>query len=204
MVNAIADSVIPSAVDYLKGTLIQPPDSAQLVNALLRAEKQSKQNRQRYSYPQLLGSWRLGFVSGTQKVRPRPGATPIKQPGKGRFLPGFVQITITYAADDPQHPATGTVNNRVKLGPASIQLSGPTRFWPKTNSLGFDFVHLRGAIGAWTLYDAPVRGGKESARTFQEKSLKEQAFFTFFIVEKDYIAARGKGGGLALWTRLKD
>ncbi len=171
----------------------QAPNSADVIVALLAAEKQSKQAKQRYDYEQLLGSWRLGFVSGTQTVQTRPKAKPVKRPGKGRFLPSLINIEITYTAPN-------AVENAVSIGPLQLRLTGPTRFWPSTNSLAFDFTHLNASAGPLTLYSGDVRGGAERNQTFKAQSLKDQAFFTFFLVEKTHIAARGKGGGLALWT----
>lgn len=169
------------------------PDSANVVKALVLAEKQHKKTKQRFSYEQLIGTWRLGFVSGTQTVQTRPHAKPVKRPGKGRFLPGLTKIEITYTA-------AGTVENAVSIGPIHLQLTGPTCFWPNTNSLAFDFTHLNASVGPLTLYNGGIRGGAERDQTFKAQSLKDQAFFTFFLVEDTYIAARGKGGGLALWT----
>ncbi len=207
---------IAQAVSYLQqgGPAPAPAD---VIAALLAAEKQSKQAKQRYDYEQLLGSWQLGLVSGTQKKRSKPGAKPTKVPGKGRFLPKFLTITITYAgvdreADSSSQKALGagaaspggnchTVKNSVSVGGLQLQLTGPTRFWPKTNSLGFDFTAINASIGPLTLYSGKLRGGEAQAQRFESQSLKEQAFFTFFAVEERYIAARGKGGGLALWTR---
>ena len=36
---------------------------------------------------------------------------------------------------------------------------------------------------------------------FYEQKLKEKAFFKYFLIKENVIAARGKGGGLALWCR---
>ena len=207
---------IAAAVSYIQQGG-QAPAPADVVAALLAAEKQSKQAKQRYDYAQLVGSWRLGFVSGTQKKRPRPGAKPTKVPGTGRFLPKFVTITITYtdadsevddslqetlrAGADSLRENRPTVKNSVSISGLRLQLTGPTRFWPKTNSLGFDFTAITASIGALTLYNGPLRGGEAQAERFGSLPLKEQAFFTFFAVEEQHIAARGKGGGLALWTR---
>ncbi len=199
---------IAAAVSYIQQGG-QAPAPADVVAALLAAEKQSKQTKQRYDYAQLLGSWRLGFVSGTQKKRSRPGAKPTKMPGTGRFLPKFVTITITYTKADSEADNSlqdslrnrPTVKNSVSISGLQLQLTGPTRFWPKTNSLGFDFTAIKASIGTLTLYSGSLRGGEAQAQRFESLSLKEQAFFTFFEVEEQYIAARGKGGGLALWTR---
>ncbi|MGC1306856.1 MAG: hypothetical protein WA885_06475 [Phormidesmis sp.] len=188
----MTSKAIEQAVAYLQQGGNRPNSSA-LVNALLLAEKESKKTKQDYSYAQLIGAWRLGFVSGTQTVRSRPNAKPVKRPGKGRFLPSLTKIEITYTD-------ANTVENAVSLGPLQLRLTGPTCFWPNTNSLAFDFTHLNTSIGPLTLYDGAIRGGAERNQAFKAQSLRDQAFFTFFLVEEDYIAARGKGGGLALWT----
>jgi hypothetical protein len=53
------------------------------------------------------------------------------------------------------------------------------------------------------LYDGYIRNGRDSEAKFYEESVKEQAFFTYFLVEERCMAARGRGGGLALWTRVR-
>lgn len=208
--TGMAIDVIDATVDYLqKGG--DAPKPKTVVAALLAVEKQRKQAKQRYSYEQMVGSWRLGFVSGTVTVRPRPQATPIKKTGNGRFLPRrLLEIKITYTPAeplvDPKSAAEtigtwGHVENVVTVGPLYLCLSGPTRFWPNTNSLGFDFTHAHIKLGPLTMYQGGMRGGADRTQAFQTQTLKDQAFFTFFWVTPDAIAARGKGGGLALWVR---
>ena len=198
------DDVLQTAVSYLRradaaaDTDTRSPNPESVVQTLLAMEKASRKEKTTYQYEQLVGVWRLGFVSGTQKVRPRPNVTPVKRPAKGRFLPQWITVKITYSQG---REGFGSVANAVALGPAKLTLSGPTRFWPKTNTLGFDFVHLQGRMAGLTLYDGSVRGGDKSLQSFKSKTLKDQAFFTFFAIAADYIAARGKGGGLALWVR---
>ncbi|MGB3299099.1 MAG: hypothetical protein WBA76_12580 [Phormidesmis sp.] len=202
MESTIAIAVIDSAVRYLQADSDKPM-AKDVVSALLAAERQSKQAKRHYQYDQLLGSWRLGFVSGTQKVRPSPSSTPVTKPGKGRFLPRFLSIEITYAQEEATaaDDLFGTVENAVTLGPINLQLDGPTRFWPRSNSLGFDFTALQAKLGSLPLYAGSIRGGAERNSIFKTQALKDQAFFTFFTVEADCLAARGKGGGLALWVR---
>ena len=199
MESTMVIAVMDSAVRYLQ-TGSDKPAAKDVVSALITAEKQSKRAQHRYQYDQLLGSWRLGFVSGTQKVRPRPSSTPVKKPGKGRFLPRFLNVKITYI-EDAASELFGTVENAVTIGPINLRLNGPTRFWPHSNSLGFDFTALQAKLGGLPLYNGSIRGGTERNSAFKTQSLKDQAFFTFFIVEPNCLAARGKGGGLALWIR---
>ena len=83
-----------------------------------------------------------------------------------------------------------------------MSLTGPTRFWPKTNSLAFDFTHVSVAIAGKTVYTGEAKGGEQRIQNFGQQTLKDQAFFTYFVVEEEAIAARGRGGGLAMWTKL--
>ena len=193
------------------------------MTALAEAEKRSRKQKRRYEYAQLVGTWQLEFVSGTktQKTGRQGSSKKVKKLGTGRFIPSWIDVSITYGsqaallssellskssnvgAKDVQlkDVQLGAVVNQVKLGAIALRLSGPTRYWPNTNSLGFDFVHCGGKFAHKMLYSAAIRGGIERVQSFADLTLKEQAFFTFFAVEKDYLAARGKGGGLALWVR---
>lgn len=184
--------ILEEAVNFLQqgGSA---PASDELVEALLAAEKQGKV---RYDYSQLLGPWRLGFITGTQKTRQRASGIL----GAGRFLPRWLNIQLAYSAEDAA-AGRGLVQNSVKVGPFSIQLTGPTQFYAKTNSLAFDFTQMQLRLGGLTFYDGFVRDGERRESQFYQQSLKEQAFFTYFWVESAAIAARGRGSGLALWVR---
>ena len=206
-------ATVEAAVNYLRQGG-EKPDSKAVVSALLAAEKKSKRENRQYHYSDLLGMWRLGFVSGTQTVRSGPNARPVKKPGKGRFLPSLLKIEIAYSletsadasefansAESEPNVRLNRVSNTVAMGPIQLCLSGPTRFWPNPNALAFDFTNIALSWGNWTPYTHEIRGGKDSSQKFSDRALKDQAFFTFFRVEPTYITARGKGGGLALWTR---
>lgn len=137
----MALDVIEAAVRYLQMQTVEKPVPADVIAALIEAEKQSKQAKQRYRYEQLVGSWRLGLVSGTQKASARAEkkslTKPVKKPGAGRFLPRFINIAITYAESEPLSllgPAIHTVTNTVALGPLQLKLTGPTRFANRTAS----------------------------------------------------------------------
>lgn len=211
----MADDLINMAVDYLQRGR-KKPDTQAVVAALLTAEKRCKKEKRRYRYEDLIGRWRLGFVSGTQTVRSGPKARPTKKPGKGRFIPGFIKVEIAYKKNAPASAQSdnstdvrpnvrlNNVSNQVTLGPLQLSLFGPTLYKAASNILAFDFTKIAVSLGAWTPYKSSIRSGNKGQDSFAEQSLKDQAFFTFFIVEADYIAARGKGGGLALWTRSYD
>ncbi|HBB33274.1 MAG TPA: hypothetical protein DDZ80_01880 [Cyanobacteria bacterium UBA8803] len=192
----LRDEVLNQAVEFLTTLGTTAPAPAAVVEALLMAEKTAKQAKVCYAWEQLHGTWRLGFITGTKKSRQRAGVIL----GAGRFLPKWVKIHLSYLQSEPGSDR-GTVENSVALGLLQIVLTGPTQFWPKMNILTFDFTRMRVLLSGRQLYSGYIRGGQERERSFYQQKVKQQAFFTYFLVQDQYIAARGRGGGLALWTR---
>ena len=193
------DPALDQAIAFLTTPSPKPPAPEAVVEALLQAEKTAKQSKVRHTYPQLLGTWRLGFITGTKRSRKRAGVIL----GAGRFLPSWVKIRLSYSQSE-SNPERGTVQNSVELGFLKMVLTGPTQFWSKTNMLAFDFTRMRVSLSGLKLYEGYIRKGQEREARFYEQGVKEQAFFTYFLVENLCLAARGRGGGLALWTRVKD
>lgn len=189
-------NAIREAADYLQGKLTKPPESKAVVEALIATEKAAKQTKVDYSYSQLVGDWRLGFITGTKKTRKRAGVVL----GAGRFLSKLVKIQLYYGKSE-ESAEKGNVENSVKFGLLKIVLTGPVQFWSKKNMLAFDFTRMRLSLSGLNLYQGYIRDGKDREEKFYNQTLKEQAFFTYFLIENNYIAARGKGGGLALWTK---
>lgn len=187
---------LDQAIAFLTTPSATPPVPETVVEALLQVEKTAKQTKVRHSYSQLLGTWQLGLITGTKKSRQRAGVIL----GAGRFLPKWVKIHLSYS-QSLSDQERGTVQNSVELGPLQLVLTGPTQFWQKTNMLAFDFTRIRVSLFGLKLYEGYIRGGQGREGRFYEQSVKEQAFFTYFLVENHCLAARGRGGGLALWTR---
>jgi hypothetical protein len=187
------------AIEFLTTSTAKPPESYAVVEALLMAEKTAKQNKVRYTYAQLLGTWRLGFITGTKRTRKRAGIIL----GAGRFLPSWVKIHLSYLPSEPSQNQ-GTVENSVEFGLLKLVVTGPTQFWQKTNILAFDFTQMKVSVSGLKLYEGYIRGGEKRELNFYKQSLKEQAFFTYFLVQEQSIAARGRGGGLALWAKVKE
>ena len=166
------------------------PDTKDLVTALQTTEKSTKSA---YTFTDLIGTWRLCFITGTKKTRQKAGVAL----GAGRYLPQFVKIQLKYQATNNDQ---GLVQNSVELGALKLTLTGPVKFWPKVRCLAFDFTKMQINMGQLTLYRGRMR--PESAeQDFYQQPLKEQAFFKYFWVTQQGIAARGRGGGLALWYR---
>ena len=186
---------LEQAFEFISTSFSTSPKPEAVVEALLEREKITKQAKERYKYSQLLGNWRLGFTTGTKKIK-RQGGVIL---GAGKFLPKWVNIQISYSQAESEQEK-GRVENSVELGPLKIILTGPVLFWENKNILAFDFTQMQLYFSGFRIYRGYIRGGKERETKFYQQNLKEQAFFTYFLVENNYIAARGKGGGLALWT----
>lgn len=213
-----------SFADLLYQVATQPssgdrPAPQEVVQALLQAEKATKQSRTLYPITDVVGKWRLCFATGTKRVRQRAGIVL----GPGFYLPKWVPAYLEFEPSPPSpqlppapelapsshstnHPtATNlgqnlTIANQLQVGLVSLRLTGPARYLSKKNLLAFDFLYLQVKVLGQTLYKgnfpSPQRG-----KAFDELPIGQLPFFAFFAVTDHYIAARGRGGGLALWVR---
>ena len=179
------------------------PDPAQIVTVLLKLEKDAKKQKN-LDYSDLIGCWNLRFITGTKKTRKRAGVIL----GAGKYIPRFISIKITYegnellgVSDRQSDNNTGRVKNSVKLAPIELSLTGPTKLLERKSIMAFDFTAIKIAAFGLKLYDGYIRNGEAREVNFYHQTIKQQAFFNYFYVSEDLIAARGKGGGLALWGR---
>ncbi|EAZ89207.1 hypothetical protein [Crocosphaera chwakensis] len=173
----------------------EKPPSDKLVLALVAAEKLSRQTKPSYTPQQLKGTWRLCFITGTKQVQNQAGVVL----RSGRYLPRWANVELTYNPATSSEPET--IENSIKLGAINLTLTGPAKFLSPKNILAFDFTQMSIALGNFNIYQGTIRGGQDSEKKFYEEKLKKQAFFTYFLIEDNLIAARGRGGGLALWGR---
>jgi hypothetical protein len=167
------------------------PDAEQVVDALLQAEKSAKQHPQPFSFDQLIGQWRLCFATGTRKLR--QGGIQLK---KGYYVPKLAKAQISFSRDEAEK-----IGNLAQLGALQLKFTGPARFQTKKNLLAFEFTQIEIAFGSIVLKKGAVRGGEAKEQEFAGMSVAKLPFFAFFLVTEDLIAARGRGGGLALWIR---
>lgn len=193
-------SLIEAAIEDAPSSRPQPQ---KVVNALANLEKAGKKATIAEGNQKLLGQWRLHFITGTKKTRQRAGIML----GAGRYLPKWIKIQFSYAQTPDltlSEAEAGGVENSVKIGALKLTLSGPTKFFPKQKLLAFDFTAFTLQLGNKVLYSGKMRGGDNSRDLFYQEPIKKQAFFRYFLIEEDYVAARGRGGGLALWRRERE
>lgn len=163
------------------------PKAEKIVEALLKAEKA----RQQYDFKQLLGNWRLRFITGTKKTRAKAGVIL----GAGQYIPRLTHINLAYSEDN-------WVSNSVAVGFTKFTLKGPVKFLPPKNILAFDFTRISLKAFDSEIYQGYLPKGKEKELEFPCQKAAKQAFFSYFLITESLIAARGREGGLALWSKV--
>jgi hypothetical protein len=179
---------------------VERPSTVAVVNALLAAEKTAKQRKLIYPFSSLLGQWRLCFATGTRKARERGGILL----GKGFYVPKLALTRISFSTTAQAldvTPVTAEIGNSVQLGSFLLKLTGPAQYLGKKNLLAFNFTQMQIRAFGNTIYSGQIRGGKAQELDFYTQSINKLPFFGFFLVTEDFIAARGRGGGLAIWVR---
>jgi hypothetical protein len=174
------------------------PHPAQVTAALLKAERQAKQQRCAVDVESLLGRWQLRFTAPN-----KPAYKAGQIVGKGFYWPAIAPGTISFSQDEDT-PDALSIQNQLQFGPLKLQFSGPAKFLPKKNLLAFDFVRLQLFVGNWQLFTLPIPGKTSRGESFQATAISQLPFFAFFAATENYIAARGRGGGLALWVKGED
>ena len=173
------------------------PKASEVVTSLLEVEKITKKEKISYPWDDLIGTWRLCFVTGTKKTRNKAGIVL----GAGRYLPRIAKISLNYYSEELS-TNQGNVENSVEIGGLQLSLTGPVKFLNPKNILAFDFTRMKVKFFGLTLYDGYIRGGKNKEESFYTDKISQQAFFSYFYITNSAIAARGRGGGLALWSKI--
>jgi hypothetical protein len=171
------------------------PTPAVMVAALSEAEQTARQQKSVIPFESLLGEWRLCFATGASKKKGRQ----VKL-GRGYYLPKFIPASIAFT-QDAESALTGTVTNKLLVGSIYIQFTGPCRYPGKKNLLVFDFTQIQLKVLGLPVYQGKIRSGKDGIKDFAKISIADLPFFAFFWAGENSIAARGRGGGLALWVR---
>lgn len=181
--------ILDTAVMAFQGGATRP-QAQTVAQALLQAEKIAKQQRILYPFTALLGQWRLWLIVTPQKSRHSLNAW---------YVPKLVQAEIHFKSDSSN--THGEIQNQLTVGLLQVCLTGLAKYPGQKNLLAFDFTKMQfGAFGK-RLYQGSIRGGEQKAAEFTHQPIKNLPFFAFFWVTETAIAARGRGGGLALWVK---
>ncbi len=187
--------VLEQAAMSLKTKELRPA-TKEVVNALLQAEKAAKQHKHTYPLESLFGQWRLCFTA-PKNAHFKSGVAL----GKGFYVPQIAPAQIAFFPS--QNLSQAEITNSLQFGSLQFKLTGPARYLGNKNLLMFDFTRVELSLFNRAIYNGGFRGGKLKNADFEQQSIAKAPFFAFFLVTKDFITARGRGGGLALWVKIK-
>lgn len=179
------------------------PDPNVVRDACLAVEKSGRKHKETCSFERLVGHWRLRFITGTKRTQKRAG--PVM--GAGRYLPNILNISLFYAPAEQPGTASGetftagTIGNEINVLGIHLTVSGPAKFLTPQNILAFDFTRMAVRFYGIKLFDGFIRNGEASEARFYQRKVGQQAFFAYFLIQDKVLAARGRGGGLAVWGR---
>jgi hypothetical protein len=159
------------------------------MGALLSTEKALKKTPVLIPLAAIAGTWQLRFASGAKKTK-----RGLKL-GKGYYWPSWVYAAIRFEE-------TGKIRNQLRLGALEIRFTGPCRAHDRQNILVFDFTQLQVLLGDRVLFSRSI--GKYPEADFATRPIAKLPFFVFLWASPAAIAARGRGGGLAIWVKAAD
>jgi hypothetical protein len=165
---------------------IDRPATSKVIEALLSTEKAQKKTPVTIPLAAIEGTWQLRFASGAKKTK-----RGLKL-GKGYYLPSWIYAAISFES-------TGKIQNQLCLGGLEIRFNGPCRAHDKQNIVVFDFTQLQILLGEKVLYSRSIN--KYPVEEFGARSIAKLPFFVFLWAGEKSIAARGRGGGLAVWVK---
>lgn len=164
----------------------EPPGGA----ALLALERRSRQLGSGISATELMGEWRLDQLWSKREARPQEGAA-----GLLRGLQASLAIEPG-DADSLQQGNGLNLRNSVQLGPLQLRFLGPGMLQGRRPLLVFCFTRWQLVWG-----ERVLASGQLAAPAPQR-----QPFFALIACSTGdnasgtaWLAARGRGGGLALW-----
>lgn len=190
-------TVVSNAVQGFRSTGKRRPDGRTVTAALLQLERTTKQDKQAIPAAALLGTWRLCFSAGKQAKFQSGEPT-----GSGFYVPKLAIARISFTRSDESEDSLA-IANELNVGPLAIRFTGPARYPGKKNLLVFNFTHLQVRCFGLTVYSGAVGSKQRSGQPFADTPVAKLPFFAFFAATEDYIAARGRGGGLAIWINEK-
>lgn len=166
--------------------------ASEWATALLEAEAKAKRDRLELPVAKFLGNWRLYYVT-TGKVNLK------SKRRRGFQLPQWLPAMISFA-ENPNPISPLCITNQITIAGIHIQFTGPARHQTKKNLLAFDFTHCVVTVFGIQVYSGAVPSPTQG-KVFNEVPIGKLPFFAFFQVSDRLIAARGRGGGLAVWVK---
>ncbi|GAB0497180.1 hypothetical protein MMPV_008504 [Pyropia vietnamensis] len=166
------------------------PAGSDVEAALLTIEANQRRARSVTDVRELAGEWELVFTAGAARKGRQwnPSAWPL-------YFPVRARQTFTLLRSD-----SGTFDNAVYGLGSVFRFTGPFRWvGGGRNRAEFTFTTASLRVGPFPAVTFPA-GGPPSLDGLTAKTLP---FFTFFFCRRGILAARGRGGGVALYRRIR-
>ena len=151
---------------------------------IIKLEKISKSDGSGISFNQLIGSWRFKYVwkKGNQNI--------------DNFSSSLLQVfSAKLELKDNQHDHISSYNikNSLSFGLISIEFSGKAFLKGNVPLLKFYFEKF-----CLRVFSVPL-----IKKSIEEPVTKKMPFFSLIALDEneDWLCARGKGGGLAIWIK---
>lgn len=165
---------------YLQGG--NRPPATTVMKSLLQIEKLQKQNNVKCDEKLLYGQWRVIFA----------GNPSSKAPFSTSYFPLNAQQIMS--KDDG-----GIFDNGIKLGPFYMRLRGAMRWATPGNRMEFGVDRVTLGVGDWKW---SKDGLDKEGYSLEGRTAKELPFLAFCLLRQDLAVARGRGGGMALYSRV--
>mmetsp|Transcript_7974 Transcript_7974/g.21130 ORF Transcript_7974/g.21130 Transcript_7974/m.21130 type:complete len:264 (-) Transcript_7974:351-1142(-) len=203
-----------TSLDLLHDAAVQKgsrrPRSKALTRALQAAERDRRSATARSGLRAPEGSYSLLYATGKEKVKRGSGSgqeSKAERTASGYFVPAWLVAAGIRFTPDSRHAARGVVENSARSGLIELRFYGRYSWSEAARKLAFNFYRVKLRVGGATLIDRKLVDlqGRSQAEYFEQlEEERKLPFFIFFESNDDFAAARGRGGGLALWKRTSD
>ena len=155
------------------------------LSGLLEQEAQARSHGSRIQAKALLGEWSPQRLWGKGEEHESQGQTKLLQ---------WLNARLSISSAEADQPGDLSIANSISLGPLKLRFNGPGWLQGKRPLLCFRFDRLTLELGGRILFQRPL----------PEPAPKKTPFFALIAAEQNqWLVARGRGGGLALWRATK-
>jgi hypothetical protein len=166
---------------------MESPPALPSGSELLALERQSRAGGSGVGPAELVGCWRLEQLWSKAEAKPL-GATAAML----RQLQASLTIAVVDESPAAERGPLFSVQNSVQLGPIQLRFRGHGSLRGKRPLLEFWFEELELRLGPRSIWRQPIQ---------RQPQPKRRPFFALIASQPNWLAARGRGGGLALWLR---
>ena len=154
------------------------------INEIKLLEKNSQKNGSGIVYEELLGVWKLKYVWGKESDEIRNISSSILQ-----VLSARLELKIKNKEDQINYE----IKNSINFGLLNINFTGCAELKGLRPLLTFYFEELKISISNFPIFK------KELKKT----EAKKMPFFSLIGIstKNNWLCARGRGGGLAIWVK---